>query len=266
VKRSLLKYRIGLGVIGFLTLIVCAVVLDLAGAHKQDAKTQAAANKIADQLNNYVDDRQKVPPTLAAAGIKNVPSTISYIKQSSDIYDFCVTYKGSSNGDGLAGAAQSFLATGSVNGSNYSGYSDLVIDPAYHSGKNCQVVNTGFSSVSDNSTTTQTQTQAQTVQTPFVKNSDGSYTVCGVKTNYYENEGHVTRALTPPSESISLNATSGPFIGAYQLVMISPSSQVFDESCNHLQASDLQVGDTVDVFNITSPNTSAVSILLKRSY
>lgn len=264
VRNSLAKYRLGLAVLGLFTLIVFAVVLDQAGAHKQDAKTQKAANGIATKLNNYVNDQEKVPPSLAAAGIKDVPPSISYVKQSADIYDFCITYKSSSSGSGIVGAAQSFLSTGSFAGSDYSGYSDLEINPVYHQGKNCQLVNTGVSSINSSSTSSQTQTQA--AQTPYVKNSDGSYTVCGVKTNYFENEGHVTRADTPPSASISLNATSGPFIGAYQLVLVSPASQVFDENCAPLQPTALQVGDTVDVFTITSPNANAVSILLKRSY
>ncbi len=268
VINPLAKYRIGLAVLAFFTLVTFAVVLDQAGAHKQDLKTQEAANAIATKLNNYVDGQEKVPPSLAAAGIKDVPPSISYVKQSADIYDFCVTYKSSGGGSGLVGAAQSFLATGSLAGTEYSGYSDLEINPVYHAGKNCQLVNTEISSLNGSSASTQTQTQTQTqaTQTPYVKNSDGSYTVCGVKTNYFEAEGHITRADTPPSSSISLNATSGPFIGAYQLVLISPASQVFDESCDTLQPAALQVGDTVDVFTITSPDANAVSILLKRSY
>lgn len=239
-----------------------AVVLDQAGAHKQDAKTQKAANAIADKLDNYVDNNEKVPSSLAAAGIRNVPPAIRYTKKTADIYEFCITYESSDSGSGVAGAAQSFLMTGSLSGEDLSGYTDLVINPVYHKGKNCQLINTEVTSQSSGNTNTQT-TQTQT---PYVKNSDGSYTVCGVKTNYFETEGHVTRADTPPSASISLNATSGPFVGAYQLVLLSQGSQIFDESCNALQPSDLQVGNTVDVFTITSPNASAVSILLKRSY
>ena len=87
-KSSLAKYRIGLGVIALLTLIVFVVVLDLASAHKQDIQTQRAANSIADKLDNYVNDKEKVPSSLAEAGIKKVSSNITYRKKTADIYEF----------------------------------------------------------------------------------------------------------------------------------------------------------------------------------
>jgi hypothetical protein len=263
VKSSLVRYRIGLGVIALLTLIVFVLVLDLASAHKQDAQTQRTANSIADKLDNYINDKEKVPASLAEAGVKNLPSNMTYRKKTADVFEFCITYKSSNKSPGTVGTIQNVLMNGSLDeGGYYSGASDLEINPVYHKGKNCQTIDTRLSSIASTSTTTQA---TQPVQTPYVKNADGSYTVCGVNTNYFETEGPITRAATPPSSSISLNATSAPYVGAYELVLISPSSQIFDNSCKTLAAADLHVGDNVDVFNITSPTTSAVSIILKRA-
>jgi hypothetical protein len=262
VKSSLVKYRIGLGVIALLTLIMFVAVLDLASAHKQDAQTQRTANSIADKLDNYINDKEKVPASLAEAGVKNLPSNMTYRKKTADVFEFCITYKSSNKSSGTVGTIQNVLMNGSLDeGGYYSGASDLEINPVYHKGKNCQTVNTYVSS----NDTSSTDTTTKPVQTPYVKNADGSYTVCGVKTNYFETEGPITRAATPPSSSVSLNATSAPYVGAYELVLISPSSQIFDNSCKTLAAADLHVGDDVDVFNITSPTTSAVSIILKRA-
>jgi hypothetical protein len=261
VKRSITGYRIGLAVIGVLALVVFAIVLDRAGAHRQDTQTGETVNGIADKLNNYIDDKQKVPSSLAAAGIKNIPANVSYRKRTKDIYEFCVNYQASTNGFNLSGAAQNFLINGNLAGnadSGYSsGYSQLFIDPIHHQGENCQTVDTGITS---NNTTTQTTTQ----QSPFVQNSDKSYTVCGVHTNYYDGTGHVNTDIT--ASSISLSATDYPYVGARLLFIVSSGSQFFDEQCKSLQKSDIQPGDTVSVFDITPGNTPAISIFLKRSF
>jgi type II secretory pathway pseudopilin PulG len=262
-QHSLVKYRIGLSVLGVLTLIVFALVLDQASANKQDVQTQDAANSIADKLNNYVNDKQIVPSSLAEAGIKNVPVTVSYQKKTSSVYVFCATYRTDNNGLSTAGSLiQNFMSNGDQGNApnSYFGGSQLYIDPTYHKGKNCQEIDTGITSTSNSSTNQAAPTS------PLIHNSDGSYTVCGVKTNYYDGEGHVTQTTAVTPSSISTDSTSYPYVGARQLFIFSPSSQVFDESCKTLSPSDLHIGDTVDVFDITSPNTSAVSIFLKRSY
>ena len=256
-QSSINAYRIGLTVLAVIALIIFAVVIDLASANNQDAQTQKTASKIGDKLNRYVNDKQIVPPSLTAAGINNVPANIHYAKESKGTYIFCVRYKSATSGSGIVDSLRSVL-TGGFNDSSGSGGSEVFIDPSHDKGNNCQTIDTAI--------TTATAATTPVVQNPYVRNADGSYTVCGVRTNYYETEGHVTRAYAPPSSSISLNATAAPYVGAYELVLIAPTSQIFDESCHQLQPTDLQLGNTVDVFNITSPNTSAVSILLKRSY
>jgi hypothetical protein len=112
-------------------------------------------------------------------------------------------------------------------------------------GKNCQV--------------------SQVYIQPFVKNSDGSYTVCGIKTNSYA----IENTIVPSSASRSDGA---PIIDVgNELFVFSAGSKAFDEQCNPLAHTDLKVGDKVDVFDIVypwSPGTPLkpmVSIFLKRS-
>jgi hypothetical protein len=100
---------------------------------------------------------------------------------------------------------------------------------------------------------------------PFVKNSDGSYTVCGVKTNSYATESTII-----PS---SVNRPDGaPIIDVgNELFVFSAGSKAFDEQCNPLTRADLKIGDKVDVFDIVypwqpgTPLKPMVSIFLKRS-
>jgi uncharacterized membrane protein len=152
-QRSLIKYRIGLGIIGLFTLVILAVVLVQASATRQDQKTENAANNIATELNNYTGYSLNgpIPNTLSEAGITNVPSTISYTKTSRHSYRFCVTYKLSSTDFNASSLAQNVVARGLGAGSDYSAnqynqgsydYSYLYVNPIHHKGVNCQYVNT----------------------------------------------------------------------------------------------------------------------------
>ena len=160
-QRSLIKYRIGLGVIGLFTLVILAVVLVQASATRQDQKTENAANNIATELNNYTgySFTNPVPNTLSEAGITNVPSTISYTKTSRYSYSFCATYKLSSTDFNASSLAQNVVARGMGAGSNYSAnqynqgsnnYSYLYINPIHHKGVNCQYVSSYTSNFNSN--------------------------------------------------------------------------------------------------------------------
>lgn len=251
--HPLTRYKIGLAAIGLLALGLFIAALVQANATKQDDHTYQEANKIAEQLDNYITDQQTVPASLAAAHITHVPAAVSYRKSSAKQYVFCVRYQ-------TASSSRTLLSE--LNGYRYyatdsSPYNMVYLTADHHAGKNCQTVQPEF---------TGSGATNSTVTPPFVKNADGSYTVCGVHTNYFDGEGHVLQGPPTTPGAISISSTSYPYVGSRLLFIISPASQEFDENCQPLTPTDLQAGNTVSVFDITSPNAPATSIFLKRSY
>lgn len=209
-KYSLFRYRLGLIAAVCVSLGLFATILHQAQLNKQDELIRKTADNIENDLSNYVYDKQLVPESLAAAGIKKVPPYITYKKLTTKSYRFCVTYKGSRLG-------------------------------GYQAGKTCH-----------------SPTVYLTPPPAFVKNSDNTYTVCGVQAGYYGGEGYIV----PPT----INIPNVVDI-SNQIYMFSAESKAFDEQCDELKRSDLKVGDRVDVFDrLSSTNTTpAVSTFLKRS-
>ena len=148
-KPSLKSYKLGLGVIGLLTVILLVFVLIQAGPTKQDVATYNAAVNIADQLNNYTYNSYTPPNTLADAGITNVPPSILYIKLSATKYRFCIDYKTNSSVLSQTPSPTEFmtlLPIGSNNPSLTSSDGYLVISPDHHKGDNCQTITNTFGS------------------------------------------------------------------------------------------------------------------------
>jgi hypothetical protein len=98
---------------------------------------------------------------------------------------------------------------------------------------------------------------------PFVKNSDGGYTVCGIKTTYFSTDGFMVPLAFNQQNTISINN---------MLFIFSPESKAFNEYCEELKQSDLHIGDKLDAFNIVYPvdaaghiTRPATTIFLKRT-
>jgi type II secretory pathway pseudopilin PulG len=104
------KYYIGLAIIVLLSAGLAVYIVSLGVISRQDNITQKRATEIAQQLNNYVTDNQRVPESLEEAGAKDVPSTITYTGQG-DSYEFCVNYKTDSDSSyyGASNAATSLI-------------------------------------------------------------------------------------------------------------------------------------------------------------
>src|SRR5215471_4949996 len=92
-KHSLLAYKVGLAIVGVLVIGVVIAVVREEGKLKHDVATDKAANAIADKLNGYVTDKQRVPDSLEVAGVRHVPVEVAYYKLSGKTYKFCVTYQ-----------------------------------------------------------------------------------------------------------------------------------------------------------------------------
>ena len=89
----LLKYKIGFGALGFLTLIGLIMLLAQSGAVRHDNKIYKQANEIATKLNRYTDTNGKAPGRLEYIGVDDIPEDITYTKLATDKYKFCVNYE-----------------------------------------------------------------------------------------------------------------------------------------------------------------------------
>lgn len=144
------KWKLGLLVLGLVTLGLLAYVLIQGVGSKQDRATQRAAESIADKLNTYVNTNQRVPMSLSEAGITDVPSTISYTKLTSSSYKFCATYKASNidvkwqvNQDLTRATSDRGLTDSSGISFNYidsGARTELYLDGTHKAGEQCQTI------------------------------------------------------------------------------------------------------------------------------
>ncbi len=142
------KYYIGLIVIGVLVLGLGGYVIAQGSSSKHDKQTEKKAQEVAETLDRYISDKQKIPNSLDEAGVRNVPNTISYRKVSESEYEVCVDYKTASTYSYGAGGIISGLIYGRYAGdyqyesSDYgsSSYkpSSLYYYGNHKKGKDCQ--------------------------------------------------------------------------------------------------------------------------------
>jgi hypothetical protein len=259
--KRLSKYKAGLAVLMVLALALVAVVLVQASATKVDTKTNNTASSIADTLNNYVDTNNVIPATLAGAGVKSVPSTISYQKLSDGSYKFCVTYKGNSSGFNAGGVATDLLSgqLGAGAGDS-SGNTDLTIDATYHKGANCQTVQPSY-------ITTPSPQPCLGVKTALCVNPtpQGSTTLCGygpVQANSCSlrcstSNSSIKAATTPKIIDGTVSTVTGSSTGltltisdaknATHQVSVNSSTSFYDSSCDPVDSSTIQTGDQVRI-------------------
>lgn len=144
---KLRPYAIGLAVIGLFTFVLLVMVLTMGSLAAKDAKTDKAAQSIADKLNSYVTEKNKIPDNLQDVGAQNVPDTITYKKLSEQSYKFCITYRTKSSGfDATEALSEVASAEGAGSGdsSDYSGTHDdyyLIIPTSHKKGQTCQTIN-----------------------------------------------------------------------------------------------------------------------------
>ena len=260
-EKSLSKYKIGLLVLMVFAVAMAAIVLVQASATKADTKTNNTASNIADALNNYIDSNGTIPATLAGAGVKQVPSTISYQKLSDSSYKFCVTYKGNSSGFDATGVV-SDLMTGSLStdSGDSGGNTDLLIDSMYHKGANCQTVQPAYiTSVTSEpcigpagTNCTDSNTQTTTTLCDYGPDTSGGCSLhCGSGT------GSNTAGTAPKSVDGTVSNVTGSgnnlvltmedAKNVTYTVSVTSSTGYYDSSCNSLDASNIQSGDEVRV-------------------
>lgn len=140
------KYYIGFIVLAVLTLGLTGYVLKLGSDAKSDKKIETAAEDIAQKLNSYVREKDKVPDNLNEVGAGTVPSEIRYTKNSEKSYTYCVTYKAARSYGGSIGVSS--LISGAVSSSFSSAYktdssykpTELYLNYMHQKGENCQTV------------------------------------------------------------------------------------------------------------------------------
>lgn len=267
-KPTLLKYKIGLAVLLAFALVMTGMVMVQASGTKQDTKTNNAASDIADKLNSYVDNNQTVPGSLAEAGAKNVPKTISYTKLSDTSYKFCATYKGNSSGFDATGTATDLLSgSGSGTISNEPNIpvdnSFLTIDPTWHKGANCQTINTqvtpiygnpctgsgagSIACVNQNNNNNPNSQQGSLCDYAATSTSNGCVMRCGKITQTTAErliDGTVTTVTGSGSSTV---LTIKDTKNAVHTVSFGPNTQVYDSTCGTQDASIFQTDDQVRV-------------------
>jgi hypothetical protein len=272
-KTNLKKYKIGLLVLLVLTIGLAGLVIVQAGGTKQDAKTDTAANNIADTLNNYVDTNQIVPTSLSEAGVSTVPSSISYQKLSDSSYKFCITYKSNSSGFDASGAVSNVVTGGTIFNTPLqpADNSTLIIDTTHHKGANCQTVQplisptpvplclgtnkAGVACPNQPATTTsicdynaqstsgckvQCATPTQNTAPKFI---DGT-----IKTINNDSSGNVTSLVVEDTKNVSHTVT------------LATNAGVNDSYCTQLDPTTMQTSDQVRVVISGSATTTSANI------
>jgi hypothetical protein len=151
--NPLAKYKIGLGAIGALCLVLLVIMISQSQGVKQDKATYDAATKAADTLNSYTLNKG-VPASLDAAGI-NAPPEITYQKISASEYRFCVNYKTASSSFNATSIETELLTGGAYDGSYDSGAGDstyLYLTSDHKKGNNCQTIKDDYYTSGDNYT------------------------------------------------------------------------------------------------------------------
>lgn len=263
-KTTLLKYKIGLVILFAFAVVLVGVVLVQASGTKQDTKTNNSAQDISDKLNTYVSDNNTVPATLADAGVKNVPSTISYTKLSPTSFKFCATYKGNSSGFDASGVATD-LMTGSSSVDSTPNLpadnSELFIDTTYHKGANCQTIQTNAilsndpcSSATnatwcaDNSDATNSAAASGLCDYGTTDTSSGCQMRCDATTKTM-----AERIIDGTVTAVSGANTSGMVLtikdtkNAIHQVTVTSNTSYFDSSCTSLDPSNFAVDDQVRI-------------------
>jgi hypothetical protein len=118
--QGIKKYYVGIGILSLFTIMLLVYVLIQSSSFKNDKKVNEVAVSVAEELNDFVRKEQKVPESLSEVHSGDIPNEISYTKESSKRYKFCVTYS-SQSGPELD--AQSILYTG-LSGDFATSYDD----------------------------------------------------------------------------------------------------------------------------------------------
>lgn len=275
----LFLYKIGLAVIGLFTLGITIFALVSASAAKQDAKTEKAANSVATTLDTYITVNQKVPDSLAAAGVHEDTSHIKYTKLSSSSYKFCITYKTASSTttnpiDDLTGRnLYKRLAVESY-GSGDNSY--LYINPVHKKGENCQTVKPPigdylYDSSSSSSDSSDYQSDLGSASDPAdakANAQDAAKTdeICylsGYQTHYSgtitavtDTNGKQSDGMAGQDEDIKLKVQpdgSSP-AGEQTFTVKANDTSAFSNGCISMYGSSFKAGDHVAIFTQNKDN------------
>lgn len=289
--KALTPYKIGLAVMGLLTVTLFTVVLTQANSAKQDNKTNKAVTDIVSKLNDYISVGQQIPNDLAAAKIKDVPSSVSYKKISDMSYKFCVTYQSQASGyDGATNIVEDILYRG-LNGGSYPAepyYNDQVTSDDhsylyapqdYKKGENCQTITpylynpdgSVIGGAGNGSGPEPARSGVATISDPkeAALASGNQDSVC-YQLNYTTHySGVVSSVITADGKPIVPTVSSDLIIkvkptggtakdkGEQVITLTRMSHNVYSSACTALAHESVKVGDHVSVFG---DNTTQYSI------
>lgn len=251
-QSTLLRYKIGFGVLMVFVLGMGIFTILQANNSRKDAQTVKAARSIADKLNSYTSEHQTAPDSLQAAHITNVPSEITYKKLSNTSYSFCVTYK--TKNESPSKNVPTLLMSPSLSASeNYDSFYDydaasLYIDGDHAKGQKCQTVK--LSSYYNANDTSDSSSSA----------NSSPYVICGQGYNYSQSVLNVkaTNFKADGTTSGTIDVDTYP---STTTVKLASNIKVFDGTCKELTLTDIHVDDFVSIYY--NPYGSPATTLIK---
>ncbi len=249
-KDKLLAYKIGLGVVGLFTFIMLIIVLTSAGGAKKDEATTKAASDVANNLNQYTIQNQKVPDSLAQAGSKNVPSAIKYTKLNDQSYKLCVSYHGAHN-DYSPGVLAFDAYSQSYNTDEWAAQNNtsyLYIPTSHKKGDNCITVKPDMYQ--------QTTLDGNRVDTSTGSGAPSSpLKACGQTVDSESVYQQVVSFTPPTNTSTGTLVVKQPYStgNGQSTYTVSSSLNVFDTACTALSANSVLPGDMVDLYLSGTP-------------
>lgn len=260
-SNKMLKYYIGLTVLAFFATGLVVYTIMSGSDSKADKQTTEKIQKVATDLDDYINNNGKVPSSLAVAGIKDVPPTITYKKLSEGKYKICVTYKtaGSSFDGGwsalFTGAllAQSGAGnTGDNQEQSYLDYYSLVY--AHKKGENCQTI-TPYGT-SDYNYPGGSQSNVENDYGAPADTGTAKSTCAPSEADFtYSAKGTIT-AINAQNQTITLNqeTTNKPAEIEFDEI-----TRAYDKNCTEVKIGTLKVGDNVKFYGYAG--SSLVDVL-----
>jgi len=259
------RYYIGLAIIMTLVLGSFVYAISQAGDAKTDKKTLDKMTEISSKLDTYIySNDYNIPTSLGLAGVKDVPSTITYQRLGGGTYKICVTYRTASN---TFDAGWFSLLDGSLFGQSGGVEPALTSDNSYldssrftynhKKGQTCQTVkplNPGTSYSGDTNATSAAANRGVYVNCSIYSESYGGKRTAKIKSidtanhiiyldtayiqNYQQGDGYVSN----PSEISSISYNE--------------NTSFYDMSCSKIDDSNITAGQKADFYVNSQDDTS----------
>ena len=250
-SNKMLKYYIGLAVLAVFAVGLVGYTILSASDSKTDKETTEKIQKVATDLDKYINDNAEIPASLSSAGIKNVPTTITYKKLSKEKYKICVTYKsaGSAFDGGWSALLTGALLAQSASDNSAKGEEQSYLDYytliyAYKKGENCQTIKPYGASYSDASTYSSGADIQNDYGAPADTDTVKSTCMPSATGFTYSATGPIT-AISAQNQTITLtNEATNKSVD----IEFDEITRAYNKACTEVKIGTLKVGDKIKFF------------------